>query len=296
MPAAEARSRFTLARMIRLRRSAPLDAGLRTLLESAGENIQDVSRLLHDLLIDYPEHAEMIGEVQDREHVGDRIARDIIHRLSGNGSHHLLPFGDKRGRGALDIADGHALATALDDIVDFAEHGRRARDLQRRGAHGAVGRARKGPRGRVRPSRARPRGARHMRRRSARAGAGRDPPPRERRRPRAPRRRRVPLRQRHRSDGRDPLEGPSSSRSSRRSTPARPSRTSSRASPSSAASSSAACAEQAPADGAASVDCGARRCAPRPLRASGRAILLAWRKPRRAATSWRPPQPRWFSG
>jgi uncharacterized protein Yka (UPF0111/DUF47 family) len=105
--------------MIRLRRHARLDPGLLALLARAGENIQDVSRLLRDLLVDYPEHADVIGEVQDREHVGDRIARDIIQRLSGNG--HRPWFAENRGRGALGVADGHALATALDDVVDFAE-------------------------------------------------------------------------------------------------------------------------------------------------------------------------------
>ena len=72
--------------MRRPHRHAALDPGLLTLLEQAGENIRDVARLLRDMLVDYPEHAALIGEVQDREHRGDRIARDIIHRLSPNGN------------------------------------------------------------------------------------------------------------------------------------------------------------------------------------------------------------------
>jgi uncharacterized protein len=97
--------------MLRLRRSAvAFDPGLLTLLEQAGQNIRRVSCLLRDLLVDYPEHAGLVADVQDCEHLGDRIARDIIHRLSADDSR--LPFG---------AADGHALATALDDIVDFAE-------------------------------------------------------------------------------------------------------------------------------------------------------------------------------
>ncbi len=106
--------------MIRLRRRAPFDAGLLTLLAQAGENIQDVSRLLRDLLVDYPEHAGLIDAVQDCEHRGDHIARDIIHRLSSNG-HRRLPFAGGDGHAGLGVVDGHALATALDDIVDFAE-------------------------------------------------------------------------------------------------------------------------------------------------------------------------------
>ena len=107
--------------MFRLRRRAVFDPELLTLLEQSGENIKQVSRLLRDLLVDYPEHAEMIAAVQDREHRGDRIARDIIHRLRGNGN----GTGRRRAMGArragLGAVDGHALATALDDIVDFAE-------------------------------------------------------------------------------------------------------------------------------------------------------------------------------
>lgn len=45
------------------------------------------------------------------EKEGDRIAHDIIHRLNGGA----------RGRAPFDTADGYALATALDDIVDAAE-------------------------------------------------------------------------------------------------------------------------------------------------------------------------------
>ena len=101
-----------------------MDAGLLALLAQSGENIRDVARLLRDLLVDYPEHAGLIADVQDREHRGDRIARDIIHRLSRNGNAGRRPLPGARGgnsRATLSAAEGHALATALDDIVDFAE-------------------------------------------------------------------------------------------------------------------------------------------------------------------------------
>ncbi|MEA2217918.1 MAG: uncharacterized protein QOJ35_544 [Solirubrobacteraceae bacterium] len=94
-----------------LRRQHAPDPGMLALLERCGENIQSVSRLLRDLLTDYPEHAGLIDDVQRCEHDGDRIARDIIHRLSANGTTRL-PFS---------ASDGHSLATALDDIVDYAE-------------------------------------------------------------------------------------------------------------------------------------------------------------------------------
>jgi uncharacterized protein Yka (UPF0111/DUF47 family) len=45
------------------------------------------------------------------EQEGDRITHDIIHRLNGGGN----------GRPPMDPADGHLLATTLDDIVDYAE-------------------------------------------------------------------------------------------------------------------------------------------------------------------------------
>ena len=97
--------------MTRLRRSLAVDTEIPALLEQSGVNVQRVSLLLRDLLVDYPEHAELIEAVQRCEHVGDRIAREIIHRLSaGEGAG--LPF---------TAGDGHVLATALDDIVDFAE-------------------------------------------------------------------------------------------------------------------------------------------------------------------------------
>jgi uncharacterized protein Yka (UPF0111/DUF47 family) len=107
--------------MLGLHRHAVFDAGLLALLEQSGENVRDVARLLRDLLVDYPEHASLIADVQDREHRGDRIARDIIHRVSPNGHRRTPRFAAGSGGATLSPSDGHALATALDDIVDYAE-------------------------------------------------------------------------------------------------------------------------------------------------------------------------------
>jgi uncharacterized protein Yka (UPF0111/DUF47 family) len=71
--------------------------------------VRRVSCLLRDALVDDPEHARLVDDIQACEHVGDGIARDIIRRLSANGGSRL-PFS---------AIDGHALA--LDDIVDYAE-------------------------------------------------------------------------------------------------------------------------------------------------------------------------------
>jgi uncharacterized protein len=88
-----------------------VDTVVLELLEESGANAERAAVLLGDLLTDYPEHRDLAGELKDREHDGDRITHDVIHRLSGNGG--LRP--------PFDPADGHALATALDDIVDYAE-------------------------------------------------------------------------------------------------------------------------------------------------------------------------------
>ena len=87
------------------------DAELLGLFEESARNVQRVSLLLRDLIADFPEQAALAREILLCEQEGDRIAHDILHRLAGNG----------RRRAALDAADVHALAGALDDIVDYAE-------------------------------------------------------------------------------------------------------------------------------------------------------------------------------
>jgi uncharacterized protein Yka (UPF0111/DUF47 family) len=88
-----------------------VDANLMALVEEAGRNVQRCGLLLHDLLVDYPEHATLAQDLKVCEQEGDRITHDIIHRLAGGG----------RVRAPFTTDDGYALATALDDIVDHAE-------------------------------------------------------------------------------------------------------------------------------------------------------------------------------
>ncbi|WP_354701389.1 hypothetical protein DSM112329_01703 [Paraconexibacter sp. AEG42_29] len=88
------------------------DHAVLELLEESGRNVQRTTALLHDLVRDYPERHELVADLVACEHEGDRITHDIIHRLHATGP---------RRRGCIETADGHALATALDDIVDFAE-------------------------------------------------------------------------------------------------------------------------------------------------------------------------------
>jgi predicted phosphate transport protein (TIGR00153 family) len=94
------------------------DAELLGLVEESGRNLQRAGLLLHDLLVDYPDHAGLANDLKLCEQEGDRITHDIIHRLAA--SKPKVPF---------DASDGHTLATALDDVVDEAEHAGTLLDL-----------------------------------------------------------------------------------------------------------------------------------------------------------------------
>src|SRR3954454_7856023 len=87
------------------------DTGVLDLIEESGRNVQKATLLLRHLFVDYPERADLARDLLLSEQEGDRITHDIIHRLNGGGS----------GRQPFDPADGHVLATTLDDIVDYAE-------------------------------------------------------------------------------------------------------------------------------------------------------------------------------
>jgi uncharacterized protein Yka (UPF0111/DUF47 family) len=94
---------------VRLRRDT--DVELLDLFEEAGRNALRTTEVLHALLRDHPEAPHLPEELVHWEHEGDRITHAIMQRLSvGDG---LKPI--------MTLADGHALASALDDIVDFSE-------------------------------------------------------------------------------------------------------------------------------------------------------------------------------
>jgi predicted phosphate transport protein (TIGR00153 family) len=88
-----------------------VDGSLMALVEEAGRNVQRSGLLLRDLLASFPEHAQLARDLKVCEQEGDRITHDIIHRLSAG-----------RVRAPFAASDGYALATALDDIVDYTEH------------------------------------------------------------------------------------------------------------------------------------------------------------------------------
>jgi uncharacterized protein len=87
------------------------DDELLALFEASGTNAQRAAGLLRDLVADYPERAPLAREVLLCEQEGDRIAHDIIYRLH-----------ESTGRRApFESSNVYNLATALDDVVDYAE-------------------------------------------------------------------------------------------------------------------------------------------------------------------------------
>ena len=87
----------------------PRDRQFFDLFEEASGNILRASELLDQMLADYPEKASLAREVLICEQEGDRITHDIIRRLNET---FVTP---------IDREDIYALASALDDIVDFTE-------------------------------------------------------------------------------------------------------------------------------------------------------------------------------
>jgi uncharacterized protein len=79
------------------------------LFEDAGNNVMRSAELLERLLVDYPDNRQLAAEIRDCEHDGDRITHDILDRLN-----HTVAT-------PIDREDVLALASALDDIVDFVE-------------------------------------------------------------------------------------------------------------------------------------------------------------------------------
>ena len=79
------------------------------LLQEGGANVAAATRMLDRLMSSWPENSELRGEIKLLEEEGDRITHDVIHGLYSTA---VAPF---------DREDIHALAAALDDVVDYAE-------------------------------------------------------------------------------------------------------------------------------------------------------------------------------
>jgi predicted phosphate transport protein (TIGR00153 family) len=88
---------------------APREREFFDLFEEAGANIVRAASLLERMLEQWPDHGELSRDVLVCEQEGDRITHDIIQRLN---STFVTP---------IDREDIYALASALDDIVDFIE-------------------------------------------------------------------------------------------------------------------------------------------------------------------------------
>src|ERR671932_1911823 len=87
----------------------PRDREFFDLFEEAAGNIHRAAQLLEQMLRDYPENSELSRDILICEQHGDRVTHDIVQRLNNT---FVTP---------IDREDILALASALDDIVDFTE-------------------------------------------------------------------------------------------------------------------------------------------------------------------------------
>jgi len=77
------------------------------LLKDASSNAVEISRLLVQLLERFPAAGvELVGEIKEREHVGDRLTHDVVDLLNRT---FVTPF---------DRDEIYRLAGALDDVCD----------------------------------------------------------------------------------------------------------------------------------------------------------------------------------
>ena len=88
---------------------APKEREFFDLFNEAAGNIQRAADLLEQMLREYPEKADLARDILICEQEGDRITHDIIKRLNQT---FVTP---------IDREDIYALASALDDVVDFTE-------------------------------------------------------------------------------------------------------------------------------------------------------------------------------
>ena len=79
------------------------------LLAGAGRNVELSTGLLRELMRSWPDGAGKRGDLVDIEHANDAVTHDIVHHLHAR---HPVPF---------ERSDVLALASSLDDVVDYAE-------------------------------------------------------------------------------------------------------------------------------------------------------------------------------
>src|SRR5919107_1391686 len=88
---------------------APKEREFFDLFEEAGANIVRAAGLLERMVEQWPDHGELARDIVVCEQEGDRITHDIIQRLNQT---FVTP---------IDREDIYALASGLDDIVDYTE-------------------------------------------------------------------------------------------------------------------------------------------------------------------------------
>ena len=88
---------------------APKDRAVFELLEQAGNNIGRCAELLDKMLADYPESAGLAREIRELEGENDQVTHNIIRHVNQT---FVTP---------IDREDIHELASALDDVIDYAE-------------------------------------------------------------------------------------------------------------------------------------------------------------------------------
>ena len=98
---------------------------LSDLFAKAGANLRHAGDRAYELLMSWPENRGLAGEIVRCEQEGDRITRQIIHRLHRS----RIPAEDR--------GDLYALAEAIDDVVDEIEEA--SEDLAAYGITGAAG-------------------------------------------------------------------------------------------------------------------------------------------------------------
>jgi hypothetical protein len=87
----------------------PKDRVFFDLFAEAGQNTLRTAKLLRDLLQRWPDDGGLATDILKAEQEGDRITHDIVQRLNTT---FVTP---------IDREDIYALATQLDDIVDYIE-------------------------------------------------------------------------------------------------------------------------------------------------------------------------------
>jgi predicted phosphate transport protein (TIGR00153 family) len=87
----------------------PKDRVFFDLFTEAGQNTLRTSKLLRDMLRQWPEDTGLGRDILKAEQEGDRITHDIVQRLNTT---FVTP---------IDREDIYSLATQLDDIVDYIE-------------------------------------------------------------------------------------------------------------------------------------------------------------------------------